>query len=314
MPEPVIRTVTRRQGNNAALLDHEVSPVGFKLEFENVPVLVHAFRRMVRTLEFDVCEMALTTYLCAKEHGVRFTALPVFLVRGFHHGAIEVLKDSGISDPKQLEGKRVGIGRGYTVTTGVWARSILADEYGVDLDSITWVRQGDEHVETYVHPDNVVAAPEGATMEGMLDAGELAALINVKHGREDIVPMIRDPLEQGMAAFVERGLYPINHLIAVRDETLAEQPDLAVALFEAFVESKRRYLDALTSGNIAEPTAVDAMHLRLCALDSDPLPYGIAPNRDALDTLVRHASAQKILRKPVDIESVFATRTLDLAG
>ena len=83
-----LTAVTRLQGNNAALKNGSVTPQGFDLKFEEVPVLVHAFRRMVRQLEFDVCEMALTTYLCAREHGVKFTALPVFLVRAFHHGSI----------------------------------------------------------------------------------------------------------------------------------------------------------------------------------------------------------------------------------
>src|SRR3954447_16537204 len=83
-----LQTVTRTQGNNAALKRGEVAPDGFMLDFEEVDPLIRAFRRMVRGLEYDVCELAITTYLCAKEHGKRFTALPVFLVRGFHHGAI----------------------------------------------------------------------------------------------------------------------------------------------------------------------------------------------------------------------------------
>lgn len=314
MSNPVLKTVTRRQGNNAAILDHVVTPPHFNLEFEHVPVLVHGFRRMVRNLEFDVCEMALTTYLCAKEHGVEFTALPVFLVRGFHHGAIHVLRDSNIEHPKQLEGKRVGIGRGYTVTTGVWARSILAEEYGVDLDSITWVLQGDEHVQSYRHPENVVSAKDGETMEGLLDSGDLAALINVKHDRDDIISLIPNPMEQGIRALLERGHYPINHLIAVRNDVLQAYPALAEELFEAFAESKRLYVQSLGAGKISEPTTIDSMHLQLCALDRDPLPYGIEPNRTVLESLVEHATAQQILRKPVDINSVFAESTLPLSG
>ncbi len=149
MPPPILKTVTRTQGNNAAIKDGSVNPAGFTFALEEVPVLVHAFRRMVRTLEFDVCEMALTTYLCAREHGVRFTALPIFLVRAFHHGAILKNVKTGIRAPKDLEGRKVGVNRGYTVTTGVWARSILQEEYGVDLSKITWVLSGDEHVADY---------------------------------------------------------------------------------------------------------------------------------------------------------------------
>ncbi|MFM1856568.1 MAG: 4,5-dihydroxyphthalate decarboxylase, partial [Pseudomonadota bacterium] len=90
MSVTTLRTVTRTQGNNRALKDGTVRPAGFEFDFEEVPVLIDGFRRMVRGLEFDVCEMALTTYVCARAHGKRFTALPIFLVRAFHHGAILV--------------------------------------------------------------------------------------------------------------------------------------------------------------------------------------------------------------------------------
>jgi 4,5-dihydroxyphthalate decarboxylase len=150
-----LRTVTRTQGNNQALKDASIAPRRFAFEFEEVPVLVHAFRRMVRELEFDVSEMAFTTYLCAKAQGKPFTALPIFLVRGFHHGAVVRNIKSGVREPQDLEGREVGVNRGYTVTTGVWARSILQDEYGVDLSRVTWVLSGDEHVSEYRPPANV---------------------------------------------------------------------------------------------------------------------------------------------------------------
>src|SRR5581483_9764442 len=156
-----LTAVTRTQGNNRALKEGAVVPAGLPLSFEEVPVLVDAFRRMVRELPYDVSEMALTTYLTAREHGVRFTAIPVFLVRGFHHGAILVRRDGGITEPAQLAGRRVGVNRGYTVTTGVWARAIMATEYGLDLDRVTWVLSGDEHVAAYVPPRNVMPAAPG---------------------------------------------------------------------------------------------------------------------------------------------------------
>ena len=164
MRRPTLTIVTRLQGNNAALKAGSVVPQGYTLHFEEVPVLVHAFRRMVRRLEFDICEMALTTYLCAREYGVDFTALPVFLVRAFHHSAIIHNTDTPVVTPKNLEGNRVGVNRGYTVTTGVWARSILQEEYGVDLSKVTWVLSGDEHVEAYRAPPNVVSIAEGETI------------------------------------------------------------------------------------------------------------------------------------------------------
>ena len=121
MPTPQLRTLTRIQGNNAALADGTVVPHGFVLDLVEVPVLVQGFRRMVRALEFDVSEMAFTTYLVAKAHGVRFTALPIFLVRDFHHGALRYNTTLGVRGPRDLEGQQVGVNRGYTVTTGVWA-------------------------------------------------------------------------------------------------------------------------------------------------------------------------------------------------
>jgi len=119
MPELKLRTVTRTQGNNRALKDGSVQPRSFAFHFEEIDPLIAAFRRMVRGNEFDICEMAITTYICAKAHGKPMTAVPVFLVRAFHHGAILVNTRAGIRTPKDLEGKRVGVNRGYTVTTGV---------------------------------------------------------------------------------------------------------------------------------------------------------------------------------------------------
>src|ERR1700704_2896002 len=167
-PERVLSTLTRAQGANQLLIDGTIEPAGFSLTFADVPVLVQGFGRGGRTLEFHVSEMALTTYLTAREHGVAFTALPIFLVRGFHHGAILYNTRSGIRTPADLEGRRVGVNRGYTVTTGVWARGILATEYGVDLQRVTWVLSGHEHVDTYVPPPNVEPAGQGTDLAAML--------------------------------------------------------------------------------------------------------------------------------------------------
>jgi 4,5-dihydroxyphthalate decarboxylase len=312
MDKPALKTVTRMQGNNRALVTGEVQPQGFTLDFVDVPVLVQAFRRMVRTLEFDVCEMALTTYVCAREHGIRFTALPVFLVRAFHHGAILVRSDSGIESPLQLEGQSVGVNRGYTVTTGVWARAVLQDEFGVNLRKITWMLSGDEHVETYQPPANVTPIPAGKSIEGMLKHGELAAAINIKSDDADIRPLIPNAAEAGLEAYRSRGHYPINHLLVVRDDVLERYPAIATSLFDAFAESKRVYLERLRLGAIEEPDIMDELYARLLSSGDDPLPYGVEPNRGALEELVRHALSQGILTRPVEIESLFAPSTLSL--
>lgn len=124
MPKPQLKTALVTNGHTKALKDGTVTPRTFEFDFEEVPTIVSAFRRMVRGLEFDISEMAITTYICARAHGKRFTAIPVFVMRAFHHGAILHNVKSGIKSPKDLEGRKVGVNRGYTVTTGLWARSI----------------------------------------------------------------------------------------------------------------------------------------------------------------------------------------------
>ena len=174
-----LKAVTRTSAWNAALKDGRVQPAGYELEFEEVQPVTRAFRRMVRELAYDVTEMAITTFLVAREHGKPITALPVFLTRGFHHRAV-VAREPG--DPKWLEGTRVGVNRGYTVTTGVWARGILAREHGVDLERVTWVRSDEEHVAEYEAPPNVESLETGKDLAEAVLSGELAAAVgDVEH-------------------------------------------------------------------------------------------------------------------------------------
>jgi 4,5-dihydroxyphthalate decarboxylase len=309
MAGPRLKTVTRTQGNNLALKDGTVRPRSFEFDFEEVDPLIAAFRRMVRGLEFDICEMAITTYICAREHGKRMTALPIFLVRAFHHGAILLNTKAGIGAPNHLEGRRVGVNRGYTVTTGVWARGILQEEHGVDLDKVTWVLSGDEHVGEYRPPANVVPIEPGKTLSEMLVSGELAAAIGVEVNHPDVKPLVPNPLEAGLAALRARGHYPINHLIVVRDEVLEASPGLAADIFDAFGEAKRLYLKRLKANAIERPTGADEVYRRVMEVIGDPLPYGIGPNRKVLEALVQHALTQHIIKAPVAVEQLFARGT-----
>jgi 4,5-dihydroxyphthalate decarboxylase len=268
---------------------------------------------MVRGLEFDVCEMAITTYLCAKAHGKAFTALPVFLVRGFHHGAIVYNTKAGIAHPKDLEGRRVGVNRGYTVTTGVWARAILQDEYGVDLSKVTWVTSGDEHVAEYRPPPNVVAMEPGRSLDEMLVAGELAAVVGVEVDHPDVQPLIPDAEAAGFDALRQRGLYPINHLVVVKDDLLEAHPDLALDVFDAFAAAKNRYVERLRSDAIDAPTPTDLMYRRVLDITGDdPLPYGLAGNRSTIELLIRHAVTQQILDRPLAVEDLFPKSTHEI--
>lgn len=266
-------TVTRTSPLNAALKDGRVEPDGCSFRFEEVQPITAAFRVMCRELAYEVCELAATTYLAAREAGRPFTALPVFLTRGVHHGAIRAREPA---DPRSLEGRRVGVNRGYTVTTGLWARGILASEYGVDLDRITWVRSGAEHVAEYAPPSNVEDLPEGADLAEAVLAGELAAVVgDVEH--QELVPLLADADEAAARYLRSHGVSMVNHLLVVRDDRL----DLAPAIVDAFERAKA------------------------LADDGAAFPYGIEPNREVLEELLDHAVAQRILRRRPSVEELF---------
>jgi len=314
-----LRIVTRTQGNNKALKDGTVKPRTCEFEFVEVDPLIDAFRRMVRGLEFDVSEMAMTTYITARAHGKRLMGLPIFLVRAFHHGAIVYNTRSGIKSPKDLEGRKVGVNRGYTVTTGLWARGVLQHQYGVDLDTITWVLSGDEHVAEYRPPSNVVPIEKGKKMADLVASGELPAAIGVEPSSlkdsPDVKPLIPNAAEAGLEALRSRGHYPINHLIVVKEELLEAHADLAPDIFNAFAEAKRDYIRRLQSGQIQNPTRVDDLHRQVTEITGrDPLPYGIAPNRQALDEIIQYALEQRIITQAVTVEELFPPSTHGLLG
>jgi ABC-type nitrate/sulfonate/bicarbonate transport system substrate-binding protein len=309
---PRLKTALVRRGHTQPLEDGTVKLRGFELDFQDVPIIVTAFRRMVRGLEFDVSEMAMTTYLCARAHGKPFTAIPVFPMRAFHHGAILYNTSSGVRAPKDLEGRRVGVSRGYTVTAGLWARSILQHEYGVNLSRVTWVLSGDEHVAEYRPPANVVRIEPGQTLEELLMTGEIDAAIGVRVESPDVKPLIPDAREAAFEALRRRGHYPINHTVVVRNDLLEAYPDLAVDIFDAFAEAKRIYVQRLRDGRIDPASATDQVYARVMGITGDPLPYGIEPNRLMLEAIVQHSVEQGILSRPVTVEELFppTTRTL----
>lgn len=308
-----LKAVSRLQGNNRALKAGKIELPDFELAFEEVDPLVRAFRSMVREGTYEVCEMALTTYITAKAYGAKMTAIPVFLVRGFHHQAIVAGNGSDVAEPGDLKGRRVGVNRGYTVTTGVWARAVLAAEYGVAPGDVTWARSGDEHVADWRMPPNVVELGGEGGLEGQIKRGDIPAAVGLTAG-EGMRALVPDAFAAGVNALKSRGFYPINHTVVIRDDVLAETPEVAVQVFEAFAASKQAYLTDLREGRIGEPTAADRVHLAAMDVMDDPLPYGIAPNHRVLEGLMEHAVAQKIIDAPMPLESLFAPTTLDLVG
>jgi 4,5-dihydroxyphthalate decarboxylase len=308
--EAVLKTAVATYGHTKGLKDGRVAAPGVKLEHVEISPIVAAFRRMVRTLEFDVSEMAVTTYLTAKAHGKAFTALPVFVMRQFHHTPVVYNVKSGVKSPKDLEGKKVGV-RAYTVTTGVWARGILANEYGVDLSKVTWVVVDEEHVQEYQKPANVEERPK-ANLGEMLAKGELAAAIGAGPvDSPDVLPLFVHPREAEAAWYRKTGIYPVNHTVVVKDSLLQADPTLALRLFGAFKDAKTLFLQELASGATLTPDA-QAIAQRRSIVGDDPLPYGVAKNRKALEAIIQYAREQKILPRAVTPEEMFPRSTLDL--
>ena len=312
----------RTTGYTEALKTGQVSIPGITLDFIEVEPQIASFRRMVRNLEFDICELASTTYMIARAHGSPFKALPVFFNRRFHHEGLLVRPGAGIVEPKDIEGRKVGA-RAYSVTTGVWTRGILQNEYGVDPAKVTWVVDDEEHVAQLKLPANVVHVPEGKSLAGMMASGEIDAGMHGSAGigregppREgweagkavpstDHYPELIPNAEELEAEWYRRtGIYPIHPTIAIQDAAVAANPELPRLLYEALVESKNRYLERLHSGEAK--SKADQKLLKLTKIvGPDPLPYGLEVNLPAIEALMKYAVQQQLMPAPMNIEDLF---------
>jgi 4,5-dihydroxyphthalate decarboxylase len=305
----------------AALKNGGVPIDGVAAEFVNVVPQIAAFRRMVRQVEFDVCELAPTTYLIARAYEAPFVALPIFVMRRFHHGGLLVRPDSGIRTPKDLEGKKVGV-RAYSVTTGVWTRGILIDEYGLDSSKVTWVVDDEEHVTQMRLPPNVVHAPEGKSLVSMMAAGEIQAGFagNAGLGRSGAPTSGWDKAQAGAAPsypelfsnvealeadwFHRTGIYPMHGTIVVKDSILAEHPWIAKSLFDAFSRAKSEWLQRLQSGDA--DTATDRKYRELSKIvGADPLPYGMTANLATIRALEDYGFKQELIPARLPLERLF---------
>lgn len=301
-------------GLTKPLKDGGVRPGDLNLKFIEVEPITAAMRRMVRGLDFDICEMAFATYLCAKALGKPVTALPVFLTRNFHHRAIFYNVKSGIKNPKDLEGRTVGVNRGYTVTTGVWARGILQKEYGVDLHSITWAPTDEEHVAEYKAPRNVDYSHRGKSAADLLLSGEFAAAVgDIRVDSPEIRPLISDAANAGYEYFRRTGIYPINHTVVLKDSMLKSQPGLARTLCDAFEAAKKVYLAHVEAAENLSPA--DGTAIALQKVVGDPFPFGVRANRKAIETIVQFALDQGIIPQSCGVtssaEALFAVGTTD---
>ncbi|NEB75695.1 ABC transporter substrate-binding protein [Streptomyces sp. SID14478] len=304
------------------LLDGDVGIDGYAIDPVEVTPVIGAYRRMIRDLEFDVCELAPVSYLMARQEGVALTAVPVFLNRRFHHGDVQCAADSGIRVPRDLEGRRVGV-RAYSVSTGVWVRGVLRDEYGVDIDKITWVVDDDDHVEGRV-PPNVERVTDGRSLGELLRAGEIDAALtgNAGTGRagspragwtaaaapradadDGPYPLFPEAGTLAVDHYLRTGVYPLHSLIALRTELVDRDPELPSKLYTAFAESKHRHLAAQP-----EWSAVPRLARQGRAIGGDPVPYGIEANEPSLSAMVRFAKDQGLLDDdfPTALRALFA--------
>lgn len=324
-------TAIRTNGLTKPLKDGSVTPEG--ISFNHIEVVPHiaAFRRMVRGLEFDVSEVAPTTYVLSKYHKKAFTAIPIFISRGFHHHALVVRPDAGIKEPKDLEGKRVGI-RAYSVTAWIWTFGMLQADYGVDPSKITFITDDEDHVQEFVPPPNAHKAPEGRSLAEMITTGELDAafLGNAGIGRagppegdwaartaasaaghSELVPLFPNAAELEAEWYRRTGILPIHGIIVIKDSVLAEHPQAGPAVYHAFKAAKDIYLKELAASGPSYKDDKQVLSVRKL-IGEDPLQFGFERNRTSIKALADFAYDSKIVPVHFTPEDLFSPTTYDL--
>jgi 4,5-dihydroxyphthalate decarboxylase len=279
-----------------------VDPVFMQLEPEEI------FFRAFRHADFDVCELSLSSFTVKTANGdCPYVGLPVFPSRAFRHTSIYVRTDRGIRTPEDLKGKRIGVPE-YQLTANVWVRAILEEEHGVAPQDVTWVRGGYEQpgriekIAIKLPPDiRLENVPDGATISGMLAAGELDAVIGPRapscfeRGHPQVAWLYPDPTAAASAWFERRRIFPIMHLLGLR-RTLAEQhPWLPAALVKAFDQAKAKALLKLadtSATKVTLPFVEEQLKAAKRLMGEDFWSYGLEPNRHVLESFLRHHHAQ----------------------
>jgi 4,5-dihydroxyphthalate decarboxylase len=233
------------------------------------------FKAMVREQAFDVSEMAIVTYLMAKSVGKPMVLLPDVVVARFQHGYALYNAKRGSLKPADLDGKRVGI-RSFTTTTGAWLRGILANDYGVDLNSIDWVTFEDAHVAEFV--DTTKRAPAGKEIIQMLLDRELDAVLGEKSDHPDLRPLFAETAAEERAWFAKHGIVPINHMVVVRQDLSKTHPDA--------VREVHRMLSEANKASVASPRCnAQEMRRSLELITRYAAQQGLIPHAFAVDAL-----------------------------
>lgn len=308
-----------------ALADGSVRPEGIDLNVQTLEV-EETFFRMLRHEEFDVAELSLSSYCVTLARSERpFIAIPVFPSRFFRHGCIFTSAASGIERPEQLAGKRIGVPE-YQMTAPVWIRGILQDEYGIDPSSVTYHTGGEEQPgrEEKLKLDlperfRVIPIGAGKTLSRMLADGEIDALYTARapstfYSEPDRVKrLFPDFVTSEKAYFAKTGIFPIMHVIAIRRPLYEQNRWIARSIFKAFEQAQRRtYEELLVSASLKTmlPWQIAAVEDTIACMGRQWWPYGLEPNRRAIQTFVRYHHEQGLSPQRLDIDELFAPETL----
>lgn len=321
MPDRNRLRLTLACGNydiNAALLDGSISPEGIDLISLAMPSPERHWR-MLRSQEFDICELSMASYLLLRDRrSYPFVAIPVFPHRRFRHGYIFVNASSGIRAPQDLDGRTIGI-RNWQNTAGLWIRGILEERYGVDLSRIQWLSQDEEDIPFDLPPRfQMRQLQPGQNLSQMIVGGEVEALVypeiptSFKLGDPRVRRLFERPKDEEQAYFRETGLFPIMHTVVVKEAVLEKHAWVAQAMLKAFRASKE-----LAFQQMENPRRISLAWVRELVeeerrvLGADPWPYNLPDNRVALETMVRYAQSQGLMRRELAVEDLFFTPALE---
>jgi 4,5-dihydroxyphthalate decarboxylase len=309
-----------------ALADGSVPVDGVELNYLNLHV-EETFFRMLRHREFDVAEMSLSSYsVSAVRDDPPFIAIPVFPSRFFRQSCIFISAKSGIREPRDLIGKRVGTPE-YQMTAPVWIRGILQDEYGVDPANVEYCTGGEEEPGrdeklTLDLPSKFRITRIGAaqTLARMLVSGEIDALHSARipstfQSHPDAVKrLFEDYVEVERAYYRKTRIFPIMHTVVIRRDVYRANPWIAGSLYKAFVRAKQKvYENLYTTSALTTmlPWQVAQVEEVRREMGDDWWPYGFEPNRHVLDTFLRYHHEQGLSKRRLRPEELFAPETLD---